>query len=192
MLIGYARVSTKEQNLERQLMQLSAAGCEKIFEEKQTGANLDRTELQNLLHSLNAGDEILVTDLTRISRSTSDLFKLVEIIKSKDAVLRSLKDTWLDMRSDNPYSQFLLTVMAGVNQLERDLLQMRQREGIEIAKSKGVYIGRVKKYHKKHKGMQHAVELYLGGKDTVQEICEKTSVSRSALYRRLKELNITR
>lgn len=192
MLIGYARVSTKEQNLERQLMQLSAAGCEKIFEEKQTGANLDRTELQNLLHSLKAGDEILVTDLTRISRSTSDLFKLVEIIKSKDAVLRSLKDTWLDMRSDNPYSQFLLTVMAGVNQLERDLLQMRQREGIEIAKSKGVYVGRVKKYHKKHKGMQHAVELYLGGKDTVQEICEKTSVSRSALYRRLKELNITR
>jgi DNA invertase Pin-like site-specific DNA recombinase len=188
MLFGYARVSTKEQNLERQLVQLKEVGCNVIYQDKMTGANLERTELQELLSILNTGDEILVTDLTRISRSTKDLFELVEIIKDKGAALRSLKDTWLDTRSDNPYSEFLLTIMAGVNQLERDLLKMRQREGIELAKKEGKYLGRVKKYHKKHAGINYALKLYKEGQMTVKQICEITSVSRAALYRKIKEV----
>lgn len=192
MLFGYARVSTKEQNLERQLVQLKEAGCQVIYEDKESGKDLNRTELQGLLEILQAGDEILVTDLTRISRSSKDLFELIEIIKNKGAILRSLKDTWLDMSSNNPYSQFLLTVMAGVNQLERDLTRMRQSEGIAIAKSKGVYKGRVKKYHAKHEGMNHAIQLYVEGKHSIREICRITNISKTSLYRRLQELSITR
>lgn len=158
-----------------------------IFEEKISGATTDREQLQKMLEDLREGDIIFVTDLTRITRSTQDLFKLIDYIRGKKANLKSLKDTWLDLSEENPYSQFLITVMAGVNQLERDLIKMRQREGIELAKKEGKYKGRLKKYHKNHAGMNYAVKLYKEGNMTVKQICEITSVSRAALYRRLSE-----
>ncbi len=78
-----------------------------------------------MLEVIQEGDIIYVTDLTRITRSTKDLFELIDNIRGKKANLISLKETWLDLSEDNPYSQFLITVMAGVNQLERDLIRMR-------------------------------------------------------------------
>lgn len=77
--------------------------------------------------------------------------------------------------------------MAGVNQLERDLIKMRQKEGIEIAKSQGKYKGRLKKYNKNHEGMNYAVKLYHKGNMTVKQICKITNISKSSLYRRLSE-----
>lgn len=188
MNIGYVRVSSEDQNPIRQINQLEEIGIKKIYQEKISGASLDRPELQQMLNNTKEGDVIHVTDLTRISRSTRDLFQLIEEIKAKKAELKSLKDTWLDISDDNPYSHFLLTVIAGVNQLERELIKMRQREGIEIAKKQGKFKGRVKKYTDKHKGLEHAVKLYNSGQYTVKEITEITAVSRSALYRRIKQL----
>lgn len=185
--IGYVRVSSQDQNEERQIKQLNEIGVDIIYQEKISGATLDRKELNKMLDSLEPEDVIFVTDLTRITRSTKDLFLLIEKIKSKGAKLKSIKDTWLDLSEDNPYSQFLITVMAGVNQLERDLIKMRQREGIEIAKANGKYKGRVKKYHKNHEGMNYAVKLYNEGNMTVKQICEITNISRSSLYRKLYE-----
>jgi len=185
--MGYVRVSSVDQNPARQLQQLNEIGMDIIFEEKLSGATKDRQELQRMLESLQQGDIIFVTDLTRITRSTRDLFELVDYIKQKKANLKSLKDTWLDLSEDNPYSQFLMTVMGGVNQLERDLIRMRQREGIDLAKKEGKYCGRIKKYHDKHAGINYAVKLYREGKMTVKQICDITNVSRSALYRRLSE-----
>jgi len=78
-----------------------------------------------MLEGIQEGDIIYVTDLTRITRSTKDLFELIDNIRSKKANLISLKDTWLDLSEDNPYIQFLITVMAGVNRLERDFIRMR-------------------------------------------------------------------
>ena len=75
--------------------------------------------------------------------------------------------------------------MAGVNQLERDLIRTRQREGIEIAKKEGKFKGRVRKYHDNHAGMNYAVKLYSEGNMTVKEICQITSISRASLYRKL-------
>lgn len=187
MIYGYARVSTVEQNAARQVKQLKEAGCEIIIEEKFSGATMDRPELQKLINNLEPGDVVIVSDLTRISRSSRDLFELVDTIKSKGAALKSIKDTWLDTTSDNPYSSFLLTVMAGVSQLERDLIRQRQAEGVALAKEAGKYRGRVKKYTEKHPGMNHAIELYRSGNYTVKQICEITQVSRSALYREIKE-----
>ncbi|CAH0308288.1 hypothetical protein SRABI84_04758 [Peribacillus simplex] len=88
---------------------------------------------------------IYVTDLTRITSSTQDLFGLIDYLRSKKASLKSLKDTWLNLSEDKPYSQFLITIMAGVNLLERDLIRMRQREGIELAKKEGKFKRLVKK-----------------------------------------------
>ncbi|PEM69267.1 recombinase family protein [Bacillus pseudomycoides] len=187
MKYGYARVSTQEQNLARQLKQLKEYGCEYIFEEKTSGATTDRPELQRMMESLQIDDVIVVTDLTRISRSTQDLFKLIETIKEKGASIKSIKDTWLDTTSDNPYSTFLLTVMAGVNQLERDLIKMRQKEGIAIAKEQGKYNGRPKQFSHKNAKVKHAIELYEQGNKTVNEICKITGLTRSTFYLRLKE-----
>ncbi|EEM22353.1 resolvase [Bacillus cereus] len=78
-----------------------------------------------MLEGIQEGDIIYVSDLTRITRSTKDLFELINNIRSKKANLISLKDTWLDLSEDNPYIQFLITVMAGVNRLERDFIRMR-------------------------------------------------------------------
>lgn len=187
--IGYIRVSSEDQNEERQINQLLEFKLDKIYKEKVSGSTLNRVELKKMLNDLKQGDTIFVTDLTRITRSTKDLFYLIDLIKNKGANLKSLKDTWLDLSEKNPYSQFLITVMAGVNQLERDLIKMRQKEGIEIAKSKGLYKGRVKKYTENHKGLNYAIKLYHEGNMTVKEICEITNISRSALYRKLSEEN---
>ncbi len=185
--IGYVRVSSQDQNQQRQIQQLNEIGMDMIYQEKVSGANMNREQLQKMLNDLHTADTIYVTDLTRITRSTQDLFLLIDQIKSKNADLVSLRDTWLDLSEDNPYSQFLITVMAGVNQLERDLIRMRQREGIEIAKKEGKFKGRVKKYHKEHEGMNYAIELYLEGNMTVKKICQITNISRSSLYRRIGE-----
>ncbi len=187
--IGYIRVSSTSQNPSRQFQQLNEIGMDIIFEEKVSGAAKDREQLQKMLEDLQEGDIIYATDLTRITRSTQNLFELIDLIRRKKASLKSLKDTWLDLSEDNPYSQFLITVMAGVNQLERDLIRMRQREGIELAKKEGKFKGRLKKYHKNHAGMKYAVKLYKEGGMTVNQICEITNVSRASLYRRLSEGN---
>lgn len=187
-IIGYARVSTLDQNLDRQLKALKEAGCEKIYQEKISGKNMERPELQEMLKNLIPGDIIVIVDLTRISRSSRDLFDLIDTIKEKGASLKSLKDSWLDTTSDNPYSAFLLTVMAGVAQLERDLTKQRQAEGVAIAKEKGKYKGRLKKYTEKHAGMVHALELAAQGDKTIKQICEITKVSRSALYREMDKM----
>ena len=192
MILGYARVSSEKQSLARQLKQLQEYKCEKIYREKTSGCTTNRIVLQEMLGELQEGDIIVVTDLTRITRSTQDLFSLLELIKSKGVILKSLKDTWLDMSSDNPYSTFLLTVMAGVNQLERDLINMRQKEGIAIAKEKGKYRGRVKTYNEKNKSLLHAIELYKQGEKTVKEICDITKIGRASFYQYLRSNNITR
>ncbi|WP_047395178.1 recombinase family protein [Cetobacterium sp. ZOR0034] len=186
--IGYIRVSSEDQNLARQKQQLLEIGMDIIFEEKISGATMNRLELQNMLKEIKSGDVIYVTDLTRITRSTHDLFLLIDLIRGKKAYLKSLKDTWLDLSEENPYSQFLITIMAGVNQLERDLIRMRQREGIEIAKREGKFKGRVKKYHNNHAGMNYALKLYQEGEMTVKQICEITNISRASIYRKLLEI----
>ena len=116
--IGYVRVSSTSQNPSSQFRQLNEIGMDIIYEENISGATKDREQLQKMLEDLQEGDIIYVTDLTRITRSTQDLFELIDLIRNKKASLKSLKDTWLDLSEDNPYSQFLITVMAGVNQLE--------------------------------------------------------------------------
>src|SRR5699024_12115611 len=135
--IGYVRVSSVEQNPARQHQQLKKMGMDILYEERLSGATQQRPELQKMLEDLEAGDTIFVTDLTRITRSTRDLFELVDIIKRKEANLKSLKDTWLDLSENNTYSDFLMTVMGGVNNLERDIIKKRQRERITLAIREG-------------------------------------------------------
>src|ERR1700730_15746591 len=127
MLIGYARVSTDDQNLDLQRTALSEAGCTRIYEEKLSGASRNRPELTRLLDHLRGGDVVVVHRLDRLARSTRDLLDIAELIKEAEAGLRSLSEPWADTTS--PAGRMVLTVFAGIAEFERALIQQRTRGG---------------------------------------------------------------
>ena len=186
MLIGYARVSTIEQNLDRQIDALKEAGVDErnIYQEKVTGTKADRPELKRMLDMLREGAVVIISDLTRISRSTKDLLDIIEKIKAKGASIRSLKDTWLDTTSDNPYNQFLLTVMSGLSQLERDLISQRTKEGLASARARGRNGGRPSKQNEKGE----VVRALANSGMRIVDIVKETGLSRSTVNRILKEI----
>lgn len=185
MLIGYARVSTEGQNLDRQIDALVKYGVDKrnIYQEKMTGTKIDREQLKNMIANLRAGDTVIISDLTRISRSTKDLLQIVDAIKAKGANIKSIKDTWLDTTSENPYNAFLLTVMAGLSQLERDLISQRTKEGLQSAKARGRNGGRPNKRNDK----EDLIIMLLDKGYKIKNIAEQTGVSRSTIYRIVKD-----
>lgn len=183
MLIGYARVSTDGQNLDRQIDQLVEYGVDKrsIYKEKQSGKKT-RPELKRLIDELQEGDTVVVCDLTRVSRSTKDLLNTVELITKKKANIKSIKDVWLDTTSDNPYNAFLLTVMSALAQLEADLVSSRVKEGLASAKKRGRVGGRPSK---QNKHAEQVIAMYKGGM-RISKIVEATGLSRSTINRILK------
>ncbi|KZL89942.1 recombinase family protein [Clostridium magnum] len=186
MLRGYARVSTVEQNLDRQIIALQEAGCEKIYQEKITGTTKDRTELQRLLAELEEGDTVIVKELTRVSRSTLDMLDLVQQITEKGCFIRSLSESWLDTGS--PTGELMLTLMAGIAQFERRLLLQRCAEGRAVAVAKGTKMGRPRTGGKQ---LDFAIELYKNKSMSIRKICESTGIAKATLCRRLKELGLT-
>lgn len=185
MLLGYARVSTLEQNLDRQIDALISAGVDPrmIYQEKITGTKMQRPELTRLLNDLQQGDVLIIPDLTRISRSTKDLLMIVEKVREKGACIKSLKDTWLDTTSDNPYNQFLLTVMSGISQLERDLVVQRTKEGLASAKARGRSGGRPPCSNAK----KETVRILAQNGMKIVDIVRETGLSRSTVNRILKQ-----
>lgn len=180
-VIGYARVSTKEQNLDRQLISLKEAGVEKIYTEKVTGTRADRPELIKMINSLKDGDIVIVKELTRISRSTTDLLLLVKSITDKGANIKSLTEAWLDTASVT--GKLMLTIMSGISEFEVSLKKERCTEGIKMAKIRGVVFGRPKR---KDKSVDWAIVEYKKGLMPVAEIAAIAGVSRSTLWRRIK------
>ena len=139
-IYGYARVSTDGQTLDAQVTQLKAAGAEKVFREKVSGAQTDRAQLARLLRALEPGDVVLVTRLDRLARSTRDLLNVLAAVGEKEAGFRSLHDTWAD--TTTPHGRLMLTVLGGLAEFERDLIRSRTSEGRERAKARGVRLGR--------------------------------------------------
>lgn len=137
--IGYARVSTVEQNIDRQLEALNKADCEKIYCEKISGKNMERPELQRMLEYVREGDILVVESYSRLARSTRDLLEIIDKLKNKGVQFISMKER---IDTTTPQGNLMLTIFAGLSQFERETLLQRQSEGIAIAKAKGVYKGR--------------------------------------------------
>jgi DNA invertase Pin-like site-specific DNA recombinase len=125
MKLGYARVSTGDQNLDGQCQRLSAAGCEKLFEEKISGATRNRPKLEKLIEHLRKDDILVVTRLDRLARSTSDLLRIAERLTDKSAGLQSLDEPWADTTS--PSGRMVMTIFAGC-QWRREFPQNRRAE----------------------------------------------------------------
>lgn len=184
MKIGYARCSTAEQNLDWQLDALNREGCERIYQEKASGAKKDRPELARMLDALREGDTIVVCELTRLSRSTKDLFDLVERISGVGANIRSLKEAWLD--TTTPQGTLLFTIFAGVSQFERDLTHERTMDGLAAARARGRKGGRPKA---DPKAIQQAIALYNAKTIPIRDILAATGISKATLYQYLSMQN---
>lgn len=190
MLFGYARVSTKEQNLDRQIEALKKEGVEEknIFSEKISGAKQtnERPALDDLLSRLREGDTLCVMSFDRLARSTSQLLNLVEHFKENGINLVSIKE---DVRTDTPQGRLFFVISAAFAEFEREIIRERQAEGIAIAREQGRIKGRPKK---DEKALENAISLYLAGGISVSQIEQMTTVSRATLYRELKKRNIQR
>lgn len=181
MMIGYARVSTKEQSLDRQIDELKKAGCERIFCEKISGMKKEKPEFMRMLDMLRKGDVVVVSELTRISRSTKELIEVVETFNKIGAEIKSLKESWLD--TTTAHGKLLFTIFAGLTQFERDLISERTRAGLEAARARGRVGGRPSV--KKEK-IELAIKMYNSKEYTIKEITQATGISKATLYGYLK------
>ncbi|MDC8829727.1 recombinase family protein [Alteromonas gilva] len=150
-LIGFARVSTREQDLSYQLKALKEAGCSKIFHGKQSGASRENeAKLSELVNYIRDGDIVLVTKLDRLGRSLKSILKTIDAIHSENASLKTL-DGAIDTSNESPFAKAQLSLIGTFSQLERDLIVSRTSEGRERAKSEGVRFGRPSKLDEKTK-----------------------------------------
>ena len=183
MLVGYARASLDRQPLDRQIDELTAAGVDfsNIYSENITGTRRDRPELNRMLATLQAGDTVVMVELSRLGRSTKDLLNIVDIIHEKGAHFKSLNEVWLD--TTTPWGQLIFTMFAGLSQFERDLTSERTKSGLRAAAARGRVGGRPSK---KEDIAAAVVMLYAEGMK-IGAIAQGKGVSRSTVDRILAE-----
>ena len=178
MKIGYARVSTQDQNLDRQLDNLRAAGCERIFNEKMTGTKSDRPELKTMMLTLRAGDVLVIDSFSRLSRSTKDLLDLVEKLTAMGVHLVSLKE---NLDTTTATGKLMLTMLSALSQFERDLIAERTVDGLKAARARGRFGGRPQVGSDKDR--KQALAMYRANAMSNREIAERFGISQSTLSR---------
>ena len=185
MKLGYIRVSTVEQNEERQTRALLEQGVEKenLYIDKQSGKNADREQLKALLAFCRKGDIVITESISRIARNTKDLLTIVEQLTSKGVDFVSLKES---IDTGTPQGKFILTVFGAMAELERESILERQREGIAIAKEQGLYKGRQKQKIDRER-FEAVVKEWRGGAITAVEAMNRMELKPNTFYRRVKE-----
>ena len=181
MRVGYVRVSTEEQNLDRQIEALKKYDIEKWYKEKISGRNMEREQLKLMLDFVREGDEVYVTDFSRLSRSVPDLRMLVETLENKKVRLVSLKE---NVDTSTATGKLMLTLIGAIHEFERDNILERQREGIALAKKAGKYKGR------REKELENFNEVYLSWKNneiTAVSASKILGISRYTFYNRVKK-----
>lgn len=188
MKIGYARVSTKDQELNLQIDALKESGCEQIYQEKISGAKKERPELQKMLAQLRPNDVVVIWKLDRLARSLTDLVELVTEIENKEAGLQSLNDP---IDTTTPSGKLVFHIFAALAEFERNIISERTKAGLAAARARGRKGGRPKGLSKKAEHTARLAEsLYLEGELSVKEICEQLSISRNTFYRYLRHRNV--
>lgn len=179
--VGYARVSTIDQGLTAQIEQLQAAGCERIYQEKASGAKQDRPELSALLDYVRDGDTVICSKLDRIARSTKHLLEIVEGLERKKVAFKVLN---INLDTSTPTGKLMLSMLAAIGQFEREMMLERQREGIRLAKEAGVYRGRKATARAKK---EEILKLLAQGK-TKQAVADDLGIGVASVYRIAKDV----
>src|SRR5262252_2371404 len=180
MLIGYARVSTDDQSLDLQYDALTKAGCERIFDDKASGARDDRPGLVDALSHCRAGDVLCVYKLDRLGRTTRGLLELVEDLRKREIGFRSLSDS---IDTTTTMGRFFFTVMAGLAEMERDLIRERTMAGLAASRARGRKGGRKPKLTAQQ--ICHAHKLIADPEVTIKEVAASLKVNRATVYRAL-------
>ncbi|KOY84331.1 resolvase [bacterium 336/3] len=184
MKIGYARVSTQDQNLNLQTDALKQAGCEKIFEEKVSGAKQSRPELDRMLEQLRKGDVVMVYKLDRLGRSIKHLLELVEVFKNKEVELVSISD---NIDTSSIQGRLVFNIFASIAEFERDLIRERTMAGLQAARKRGRIGGRPKGLSDKAQRLALVAEaLYKENTLSVNEIAKNLGISKATLYKYLR------
>jgi len=184
MRIGYARISTTDQNLDLQLDALNTHGCERIFTDQLSGSKAVRPGLEELKHILRRGDQVIVWKLDRLGRSLRDLVDLINYFEGKDVGFTSIEDR---IDTTTPVGQFTFHVFAAVAQFERDIIRVRTLAGLKAARARGRKGGRPGGLSKKAQDKARLVESLYREKDrSISEICSHLDISRPTLYRYLR------
>lgn len=193
MRVGYARVSSKDQNLDRQIKALSDVS--KIFTDKLSGRSTYRPQLKAMLDFIRESDIVVVTELDRLGRNNKELTEIMSIIQQKGATLEVLNLPSLRGIEDENLRRLINNLIIEIYKYqaesERQHIRERQQQGIEIAKSEGKFKGGKLKYNKNDPKLQHAFELYLQG-ETEKDIERKTGINRRTFRRYRDRFNIHR
>lgn len=180
MLIGYARVSTRDQKPHLQLDALQEAGCERIFEETASGAKRDRPELKAVLDFMRAGDNLVVWKLDRLARSTRQLLETVEALELRGIGLKILTQ---NIDTTNAGGRLIFTVFSAIAEFEREIIRERTRAGLDAARSRGRTGGRPRALS--DKDLKEARVLLTDPEITVEDVARRLGVGPSTLYRYL-------
>ena len=199
MKVGYARVSSADQTLDRQLGELKQAGAEKIFQERLSGKNItDRVELLQALQFLREKDVLVVESLDRLGRNYAEIVQIVQKLDHKKIGLQILNMPILNQDLGDPNLQMLIRnmiiqILSWASQNEREEIKRKQKQGIVIAKEKGHYKGRPVKYasdakNPKDRMTYHVIVNKLKLEEPIKKIAEDTGVTRDTVYRIKKQL----
>ena len=183
MRVGYIRVSTVEQHEDRQVKDLIENGkVSKVFIDKMSGKDTNRPQLKAMLDYVRENDTVVVSEYSRLARSTRDLIDIVETLKAKGVNVISMKENY---DNNTPQGRLILKIFMDIAEFERELMLQRQKEGIAIAKANGKYKGRQSK--QKPDDWESLKAMYMSRQITVSEIAKRCDVSRPIVYKWLKE-----
>ena len=184
MLFHYARVSTTDQNLDRQIQEVK---CDRLYCDKQSGKNVNREQLQAMLSNIRSGDEITCLSMDRLSRSLTDLINLVKEITSKGATIKFEKAhlTFTPNKND-PFQDLMLSMLGAINQFYRENQLEIQREGIRCAKLRGAY-SKERKKKLTEEQVKEIKELMTKRETNVSALAKQYGVSRCLLYQVIKK-----
>jgi len=189
MKIGYARVSTKDQNLNLQKDALKKAGCKKNYSEQVSGAKIERKQLDEMIKQVRKGDIIVVWKLDRLGRSLRDLVNLISKFQEMEVGFKSLQDS---IDTTTPTGKLTFHLFAALAEFERDIISERTKAGLKSARARGRLGGRPKGLSKQAQNKARLAEsLYKEKELSIKEICNYLSISKPTLYRYLKHRNVT-
>jgi resolvase len=180
--IGYARVSTSEQNIQTQIDLLKAEGCDKIYTDVASGVREDRQGLKEMLSFLREGDIVIVYKLDRIFRSLKNMIELIEVFNQKKVLFKSITEPAFDTTTAN--GKFLIQIFAAVAEFERNLIKERTKTGIEGARRRKKLLGRPKGSKKETiEKYQYAMHLYENKNIPIDKACKQAGIAKTTFYR---------
>ena len=188
MIIGYARISTPEQNIKTQIDLLQEQGCEQIYRDVASGVREDRQGLKEMLSFLREGDIVIVYKLDRIFRSLKNMIELIEVFNQKKVLFKSITEPAFDTTTAN--GKFLIQIFGAVAEFERDLIKERTKAGIEGARRRKKLLGRPKGSKKETiEKYQYAMHLYENKNIPIDKACKQAGIAKTTFYRIENEIN---